>query len=246
MITMYDAVDTAQIPAGAAAVAGYVNGQWVTYPELKARFPGAHILSIAVDADHDADALDIEQFDATPAQAAAWFERQRGRGVARPCLYASVSVMQSQVLPAVTAAGVPRSAVRLWSAHYGAGQHICGPSSCGELDVEADGTQWTSSALGRDLDESLLTADFFAAAPPVNWQEAMMRALPILKQGATGADVKTVQALSGARGHACKVDGVFGPATATAVAACQRSAGVTADSVVGPVTWTYLVTGGVS
>ena len=29
-----------------------------------------------------------------------------------------------------------------------------------------DGTQWTSSALGRDLDESLLLDDFFTAPEP--------------------------------------------------------------------------------
>ena len=70
-----------------------------------------------------------------------------------------------------------------------------------------------------------------------------MRELPVLQQGATGSDVRTVQALCVARGQHTKVDGAFGPATSQSVKAAQRSAGVTEDGVVGPVTWAALITG---
>ncbi len=73
--------------------------------------------------------------------------------------------MQGSVLPVLSQANIGRSTVRLWTAHYGLGQHICGPGSCGALSVEADGTQWTSSALGRVLDESELQANFFTISP---------------------------------------------------------------------------------
>jgi hypothetical protein len=73
--------------------------------------------------------------------------------------------MQGSVLPVLSQARIGRSTVRLWTAHYGLGQHICGPGSCGALNVEADGTQWTSSALGRVLDESELQANFFTTSP---------------------------------------------------------------------------------
>jgi len=54
--------------------------------------------------------------------------------------------------------------VRLWSAHYGFGEHICGPASCKLVPVEVDGTQWTNSALNRNLDQSLLLENFFTTS----------------------------------------------------------------------------------
>ena len=164
-IIMFDAIDITQIPVGPAAVGAYVDGRWPTAAAAAARFPHARILTIAASPEHDAEALDIEIGDATPADAPAWHERQRKRGVQRPCLYASAGVMQTGVIPALQAAGIPRAEVRLWSAHY-AGRHICGPSTCGELSIDADGTQWTSSALGLVLDQSLLLEDFFTTQNP--------------------------------------------------------------------------------
>ena len=52
--------------------------------------------------------------------------------------------------------------------------------------------------------------------------------------------VKAVQTLLVKNGHGIEVDGKFGPATKSAVSSLQGKAGVTADGVVGPVTWTYL------
>jgi hypothetical protein len=63
-------------------------------------------------------------------------------------------------------AGISRAEVRLWSAHYGQGKHICGPGTCGLTRHACDGTQWTDAALGRSLDESILLSDFFS---PSGW-----------------------------------------------------------------------------
>jgi peptidoglycan hydrolase-like protein with peptidoglycan-binding domain len=259
---MFDATDISQIPPGAVAVAGYVDGLWVTYPGLVAQFPHADVLSIAVTAEADAECLDIETGDATPADAAAWYERQRARGISRPCLYASASLMETDVVPVITAAGIDRAAVRLWSAHY-AGQHICGPSSCGLTSIDMDGTQWTDQAgPGGGADESLLLADFFGDQPPPRpapappWQEAIVNVLPVLQLGsrdapgrvefvhraqALAAVIGTINHLPAAEGLA--LDGSFGPATAAAVAAVQAHFAIAADSVVGTVTWSVLVTG---
>lgn len=164
MITMYDSIQVSQIPPDATAAAGYVNGNWPTYEALKAKFPHAHLLSIAVNASADADVLDVEQGDATPPQAPGWIKRQFARQACRPVIYANASTMPA-VVQALTAAGIVRSSVRLWSAHY-TEAHICGPASCHFPGVPAcDGTQWTPHALGRDLDQSLLLDDFFATAP---------------------------------------------------------------------------------
>ena len=144
---LYDSIDLSQIPPDAPAVAGYTSGFWPTAGQLAAKFPNAHHLTIAIAADHDADALDIEAGDATVAEAPAWVRRQQTRGVTRPCLYASASVINN-VVWTIEAAGIPRSAVRLWAAHYGAGCHICGRDTCALTASTCDGTQWTSTALG--------------------------------------------------------------------------------------------------
>ncbi len=157
--TMYDSVNLSQVPANAVAVAGYVNGQWPTFPTLKTRFPHARRLSIAVTADADADALDVEKGDATPEQAAAWVKRQSARGLKRPVVYCSVSDAQS-VLDTLARAGVQRSAVRLWTAHYTFQPHRCGPQCGFGLTTQADATQYTDKALGRNLDASLCAPRF--------------------------------------------------------------------------------------
>lgn len=158
---MYDSIDISQIPADAGAVAGYVNGRWPTFTKL-ARFK-ANRLSIAVSANADAACLDVERGDATPAQAPGWVHRQHERGEPRPVIYASRDAM-GDVLRELAAGGIARGNVRLWSAHYGLGPHICGPVTCG-AGFQADATQWTDKALGRNLDESLLADGFFPPAP---------------------------------------------------------------------------------
>jgi hypothetical protein len=164
MYVMYDSTELDQIPAHAQAAAGYTSGKWPTYNALVRRWPHAQHLSIAVDVAHDADCLDIENGDATPADAPGWFKRQRARGLAKPKLYCSLSVV-----PAVEAemerAGIHRSEYDIWSAHYTGVPHICGPSE--GLSSPADATQWTDKALGRNLDESLCSDAFFAPKPYV-------------------------------------------------------------------------------
>lgn len=164
-IVMYDSIAVDQIPMGPPAVAGYVGGTWANYGELVTRFPNAHHLSIAVNAGEDADCLDVETGDATPGDVPGWYDRQRAKGVERPCIYASASTMDSGIVPLVRAGHIARPLVRLWSAHY-AGLHICAPSTCGAVSIDTDGTQWTSAAFARDLDESALLADFFGEPAP--------------------------------------------------------------------------------
>lgn len=70
--TMYDAVSPANIPAGASLVAGYADGLYANIPEMRARFPHATVVSIAVRWTTRAQVLDVETGDATPAQAVDW------------------------------------------------------------------------------------------------------------------------------------------------------------------------------
>jgi|ERR1700691_3608289 hypothetical protein len=163
---MYDTIYNDQFPAGARAYAAYVDGgigDQPNYSYIVKAFPRASHLSIALSSSDNADALDVEPGAASPGDVPRWYDQQKARGVYRPCVYASVSTMQGSVLGELESAGIVRGNARLWTAHYGAGEHICGPASCGLISVEADGTQWTDDALGRSLDQSLLQGDFFAA-----------------------------------------------------------------------------------
>jgi len=161
---MFDSITVSPVEAVAStsgeAVAGYVDGYWPDYHALSQAFPHDNHLSIAVHADDDADALDIENGDAAPAQAPSWVKRQHARGLARPVIYCSISTAP-EVLNELRLAGIDRQSIRLWSAHYTYRAHICGPRSCGQ-PTQADATQWTDKAYGRNLDESLCAPGFFA------------------------------------------------------------------------------------
>jgi hypothetical protein len=167
-IVMYDTVYNDLFPPDATAYAGYVDGgvgDQPNYTWLTKTYPHADVLSIAIFPSNDADCLDIEPGAADPSDAASWYERQISRGVYRPCFYASASTMQANLIPVVRASGFPSDRIRLWSAHYGEGQHICGPATCKLTSIPMDGTQWTDNALGKNVDQSLLLPNFFAPQP---------------------------------------------------------------------------------
>ena len=151
MVTMYDSTEPRSIPADAQAVAGYVGGRWPTYPEMIRRFPHALHLSIAVNSTEDADCLDIETGDATPAKAPAWFRRQKARGSGLIVFYANLSTMPA-VVAAMNAAGIHRSEYLLWVAYY---------DNIANVPGSFDAKQYFDKALGRNLDVSLCDEDFF-------------------------------------------------------------------------------------
>jgi hypothetical protein len=157
--TMFDSVNINEIPRSAVAVAGYTSGNWPTFLRLKAQFPKAKLLSIAVNASHDAMCLDVEPGDATNDQASAWVKRQQGRGVKRPVLYTSVSNAAS-LLHELERHGIKRSDIRLWTAHYTFRAHRCGPECGFGFTGKADATQYDDKALGKNLDASLCAGDF--------------------------------------------------------------------------------------
>lgn len=159
-ITMYDSIEVSAIPGLPQAVAGYVGGLWPTYSKLLTDFPKAKHLSIAVNAGEDADALDVEAGDATPAQVPEWVKRQVARGVKRPVVYASVAAMQA-IVTELRKAGIPRTAVRLWTAHYTYRSHRCGPACGFGFTYTADATQYSDHALNRNLDVSRVAGSFF-------------------------------------------------------------------------------------
>lgn len=149
-VVMFDSIDLNQIPWNAQAVAGYVGGNWPTYSKLVVKYPKARHLSIAVNAGENAECLDVEAGDALPHEAPEWVKRQLARGVHRPVVYASLSVMPA-IKSLLQSAGLLGS-VRLWVAHYTNVEH---------LPAGFDACQWTDKALGRNLDQSICSPTFF-------------------------------------------------------------------------------------
>lgn len=189
-LTMWDTALNDQFPGDGEAFAAYVDGgigNQPNYAYIVSAHPGAHHLSIALFASNDAEALDVEPGAAQVEDIPGWYARQVARGVKRPVIYASVSLMEEEIVPVVMALPGARKGTRLWTAHYGQGEHICGPRSCGQLSIDADGTQWTSSAMGRVLDQSLLAPDFFGTPappkPPADWVFGPVRSLTVTGAG---------------------------------------------------------------
>ncbi|HEY6498188.1 MAG TPA: hypothetical protein VIZ20_02120 [Streptosporangiaceae bacterium] len=202
MITMYDSTDAGTIPHGAKVAAGYINGQYLSYDPIRQRVPHATNMSITCNSHTPADIVDAEDGDVPVEHVAGWVQQQHARGVARPIVYANASTMAGDrendgkggILAALRQAGIARSSVRLWSAHYPRQSkaelqqmgkdhpaqltalyeqwaHICGPATCNQVPVAMDGTQWAEWSYNPDvgkyvnLDQSYLV-DSFLGEPP--------------------------------------------------------------------------------
>lgn len=188
-ITCFDTVTNSEFPPGLLAAAAYIDGHigdQPNYPYILSAFPKAQHISITL-LGGDADAADVEPGAMTPEQVPGWHARQRARGIVRPVVYASTYTMRTAVIPVLINAGITLADTRLWTAHYGLGEHICGPLTCGALGTEADATQWTSFYGGRNLDASLLAANFFGpvTVPPADWVFGPVRGLTVDSTGPT-------------------------------------------------------------
>lgn len=256
-IAMPDSVSVADLPDGYDAYLGYTDGRFATAMTLRARFPAAELVLLTVTGEapgatvHGARVslgTDAEPGDLNAASAARWAAAEKLGEF--PVIYASVQGAAGfgmhDVLAELAAAGIGRDEVRLLSAHYGSGPHICGPASCRLIDTEMDGTQWTSqfetagmSGATSFVDMSMLADNFFGL--PQSETERLVTELGTVRQGMIGEAVRTVQGLCCARLGTLKVDGLFGPVTVTAVRTIQGRAHITADGIVGPQTWAVLL-----
>jgi hypothetical protein len=158
--TMYDTVTVSTVPHDPFALAGYTGGWWPTFGALTRTWPRAHTVSIAISARERADCLDVEPGDATAGDVPGWVRAEKRAGHPRPCVYSDWSEYVGQIRPVLERAGIHRSQVWEWDAHYTFTPHI---------DPGFDGTQWTDRAFGRNLDASLVLRSFLSIAhPPLN------------------------------------------------------------------------------
>jgi hypothetical protein len=152
---MFDAITPSRIQLSRPGhsdvlIAGYVDGHWPSHFEAKRLFPACRHVSIAVFADDDAQVLDVELMDATPAQAVPWAARQRRRGQV-PTVYCNTSTW-----PAVVAE-FRRAGARLpvwWAANYNNGPVI---------PAGAIGVQWKNTP---GYDQSIVSNYWPGVDPP--------------------------------------------------------------------------------
>lgn len=90
---MRDSTVATDIPiAGTQLAAGYINGSFQNIEAMRARF--AHIPVVSIDvfgSDNLADVLDVENFDATPAESYVWLKAKIARGDPFPTVYCNRS-----------------------------------------------------------------------------------------------------------------------------------------------------------
>jgi hypothetical protein len=142
---MYDSISAYTDPAGAQLYAGYVDGSWSDYDDVVRRFPGAVHVPIATSPDHLVGVvLDVENGDATPAQAPDWCMQRRQAGI-DPTVYCNASTW-----PAVIQAFADRvmTPPHFWIARWGpdhtipAGAIALQHTSTANYDISAVADHW--------------------------------------------------------------------------------------------------------
>lgn len=132
--SMFDAIDAAQLPAGALLYAGYVDGNWPSANAISERFPHVVVVRIAVSARTDDGAvLDVENGDATPEEAVNWVLMRRHAG-ADPTVYCNQSAWP-QVRAAFATHDVPEP-------HWWVARYVNDPSTPPPIPAGAIGIQY--------------------------------------------------------------------------------------------------------
>lgn len=109
---------------------------------------------------------------------------------------------------------------------------------------EAPGATHTDPGPGWDWDYfmKLVRGESVSAEPPAQWTVAESGFATVAADRANPPQTaKTAQHLLNQHGGDLKVDGVFGPTSATATEEFQRAEGLTADGVAGPETFAALI-----
>ncbi|MEV5412951.1 CHAP domain-containing protein [Thermopolyspora sp. NPDC052614] len=104
----------------------------------------------------------------------------------------------------------------------------------------------TGDACKRRVRDSSVIAGFWNPdyGETESWTEAIVRELPLLRQGDQGQHVRTMHYLMIARnvpGLAGVSDSTFTPAHSMGIRDLQKAAGIEVDGVVGPQTWPVLL-----
>lgn len=109
MRTMYDSVDAAKLPDDLTMAAGYIDGLYEDAEAIRARFPDAIVLELAVAAsDNRGDGCDVEKGDLIPSTLPGWIARRRIAGHPNPFFYTSAGQVD-ECLRQLSVQGVERA-----------------------------------------------------------------------------------------------------------------------------------------
>ena len=86
MKTMYDSIEAVDLPLGGDFYLGYINGKFANFVDVVKRFGPEKTMSCSVFASTPAQILDVENGDATPAQAPQWYYISKS-SFQRPTIY---------------------------------------------------------------------------------------------------------------------------------------------------------------
>lgn len=191
--------------------------------------------------------LDVETMDGVSsshmrAAIQAWIDRVRKRTGMVPLIYTAPGLWNGYGLPSYPGVG-------LWVANWGVSApklpHGWSDWTFWQTSASAHVAGIPSGADGDVFHGSAADLRAFAASHGPGGSGSGVSTTttvkPILREGATGQDVVALQDALAAHGFSPGAsDGDFGPRTLAAVIAFQRSRGLVADGVVGPLTWAAL------
>lgn len=221
------------------AIAAYGNGSYTNYDRARRQFPRLRILQIDVTGAGIGTAGDFEPGDMSYAHAGRWAKGRLAAGVWRPVLYFSVSHWR-EIMNSLQGAGIARSDVRIWTAHYTGKEHLCSSACDPHVTGRADATQWASADhpdtfpsiyAHRGLDVSKTADDFWGAAP------APPPFTSVLKIGSTGHAVEIWQRRMARRGWRIAVTGTYDASNRAICKAFQGEKGLTVSGNVNRKTW---------
>lgn len=136
-----------------------------------------------------------------------------------------------KALPVLRASGTARNSVRKLQALLNA--------QGARLTVDAVFGPATVAAVRHLQGRAGISQDGVVGAQ--TWGK-LLGSMPTTRHGAVGLSARQVQAMLKLFGAGIPLDGAFGPGTVDAVKVFQRRYELVADGVVGPVTWTALLT----
>lgn len=232
-LVMFDSTSLYSIPLSAQAVASYDTG----YPQSAAawaRFAGKKQVHIVQRSGyyHEGDVIDIEPGCAGLGDIHPFIAGRKSQGYYRPSVYTSLSWVPS----ARKAAGgfILGVDYDLWVALWDR-----------NLSVPYPGVKAKQYASYQSYDLSAVYDASWpyrtkATPPPPGPVPPPAPLHPVLRVGATGAAVRTLQAELDKHGAHLVVDGDFGPLTLAAVKAFQAAQKIAVDGIAGPVTWAHL------